>query len=359
MTRVRDVPVHDPTRVRDVRVAANDACGQAGFPADRTAAAELVATELATNLLKHAGGGQILIETVDAEPASDASAPQPALQIVAIDHGPGIPDLPAALGDGFSTTASLGAGLGTCRRLADVFDVHSTPGHGTVALARIHASARARSSRTGQPYRRDAAPVRAGGVNIPFVAGDSGDGWACVRSGERITVLLADGLGHGPAAADASDAAVRQLRQDADLTPPELLKVLHGALRNTRGAAVAVAQLDLAAGRLAFSGVGNVGARFRSGGNWQHLLSHPGIVGAHRPAHLPHQRLPWSSDCLLVLHSDGLPSRWSLKAGVPSSTLDPAVTAALIVRDASSSARPVRDDTTVAVLSPTPSDREP
>src|SRR5690242_7655646 len=99
MTRVRDVPVHDPTRVRDVRVAANDACGLAGFPADRAAAAELVATELATNLLKHAGGGQILIETVDAEPASDASAPQPALQIVAIDHGPGIPDLPAALGD--------------------------------------------------------------------------------------------------------------------------------------------------------------------------------------------------------------------------------------------------------------------
>ncbi|WP_055490918.1 ATP-binding SpoIIE family protein phosphatase [Streptomyces sp. TP-A0356] len=354
MTRVWDVPVHDSTRLRDVRVAAKEVCGRAGFDEDRGAAAELVTTELATNLLKHAGGGQILLETVDAELGSGASAPQPALQIVAIDHGLGIPDLSAALGDGFSTTASLGAGLGTCGRLADDFEVHSSPGRGTVALARIHAS-----RRSGPKSRRSPGPVWAGGVNVPLVAGHSGDAWACVRSGERVTLLLADGLGHGPQAAEASDAAVRQLRRSAHLAPPELLAVLHGALRSTRGAAVAVAQLDLAAERLEFSGIGNIGARFRTGDNWQHLLSHPGIVGAHRPARIPHLRLPWSSDCLLVLHSDGLPSRWSLRPDVPSAVLDPGVTAALIVRDASSSARPVRDDTAVTVLSPTPSNREP
>jgi serine phosphatase RsbU (regulator of sigma subunit) len=201
--------------------------------------------------------------------------------------------------------------------------------------------------------------VRAGGVNIPLVEPESGDAWGCVRSGERVTLLLADGLGHGAPAAEASDAAVRQLRESAHLPPPELLGVLHTALRHTRGAAVAVAQLDLTAQRLEFSGIGNVGARFRSGGSWQHLLSHPGIVGAHRPARVPSQRMPWSPDCLLVLHSDGLPSRWSLRSDVPDGDLDPAVLAALIVRDASSAARPVRDDTTVTVLSPPPPDREP
>jgi serine phosphatase RsbU (regulator of sigma subunit) len=180
-----------------------------------------------------------------------------------------------------------------------------------------------------------------------------------VRSGGRVTLLLADGLGHGPAAAEASDSAVRELHRSAYLAPPELLGVLHTTLHRTRGAAVAVARLDLAAGQLEFSGIGNIGARFRRGGDWQHLLSHPGIVGAHRPAHVPLRRLPWSSDCLLVLHSDGLPSRWVLREDVPSADLDPAVTAALIMRDASSAARPVRDDTTVAVLSPTPSNREP
>ncbi|MFJ5531895.1 SpoIIE family protein phosphatase [Streptomyces sp. NPDC093261] len=349
MTRVWDVPVHDTTRLRDVRVAAEEACGHAGLGADREAAAVLVATELATNLLKHAGGGQILLETTAAPDGADAGGDRAALQIVTIDHGPGIPDLSAALRDGFSTTRSLGAGLGTCRRLADDFDLHSSPGRGTVALVRIRPSTGRRGSERSRPAP---APVRAGGINIPLVEGHSGDAWACVRSGERLTLLLADGLGHGPHAAEASDAAVRQLRLNPRLTPPELLAALHTALRDTRGAAVAVAQLDLAGRHLEFSGIGNIGARLRSGDGWQPLVSHPGIVGAHRPAHIPRHRLPWNPDSLLILHSDGLPSRWSLRPEVPAATLDPGVTAALIVRDSSSSARPVRDDTTVAVLSP-------
>ncbi|MFI9648223.1 SpoIIE family protein phosphatase [Streptomyces sp. NPDC052040] len=355
MTRVWDVPVHDATRVRDVRVAAEEACAHAGFEADREAAAALVATELATNLLKHAGGGQILLEAPAAPDGTTGDDEGAALQIVAIDRGPGIPDLSAALHDGFSTTASLGAGLGTCRRLADDFDLHSAPGRGTVALARLRPSAR----RVAGQDRAVPAPVRAGGVNIPLVEGHSGDAWAAVRCGERLTLLLADGLGHGPRAAEASDAAVRQLRRSPHLTAPELLRVLHDALHDTRGAAVAVARLDLAAGQLEFSGVGNIGARLRRGDDWQPLVSHPGIVGAHRPAQIPCQQLPWTSDCLLVLHSDGLPSRWSLNPEVPAAALDPGVTAALIARDSSSPARPVRDDTAVAVLSPTPPNREP
>ncbi|MFJ9963227.1 SpoIIE family protein phosphatase [Streptomyces avermitilis] len=357
MTRVREVPVHDSTRVRDVRVAAEAAARQAGLDEDRTAAAALVATELATNLLKHAGGGRILIDSVDAYLGPPTASPDPVVQIVAIDHGPGITDLPAALGDGFSTASSLGAGLGTCRRVADAFDLHSSPGRGTVALARIHGAAKSRAERH---ERRADVPVRAGGINIPLAGAEvSGDAWACVRAADRVTLLLADGLGHGPGAAHASDAALEQLHRSAHLSPPELLAQLHTALRDTRGAAVAVAQLDLAAGILSFSGIGNVGARLRSGDSWKPLLSHPGIVGAHRPARMPHHRVPWTADSLLVLHSDGLPSRWTPPPAVPLGILDPAVTAAAIVRDASSSARPVRDDTAVAVLSSTPPDPRP
>lgn len=170
--------------------------------------------------------------------------------------------------------------------------------------------------------------------------------------------MLADGLGHGPQAARASSAAVEALRGSPHLPPADLLRRLHRALRDTRGAAVAVAQLDVAAGRLYFAGVGNAGARLRRGGSWQGLVSRPGIVGAHLPVHLPEQQQTWAYDCLLVLHSDGLPSRWSPGPvdDAPSS-LDPAVIAASIVRDASSPARPVRDDTAVVVLSPFPTDR--
>ncbi|MFF4536695.1 SpoIIE family protein phosphatase [Streptomyces aureus] len=354
MTRVWDVPVHDSTRVRDVRVAAEAAAGHTGLGRDRAAAATLVATELATNLLKHGGGGRILIETVHTDLALPGTGRGPALQMAAIDHGPGIADLAAASRDGFSTTDSLGAGLGTCRRVCDHFEVHTVPGRGTVALARVHA---ARRDRAGHRSPDTSAPVRAGGVNIPLAAAEhSGDAWACVRSGDRVTLLLADGLGHGPAAAEASGAAVAELHRLAHLPPDELLGALHPALRRTRGAAVAVARLDLVDLHLDFAGIGNIGARLRSGDTWSPLLSHPGIVGAHRPARLPRSRLPWTPDSLLVMHSDGLPSRWVPPPHAPLTSWDPAVTAAVITRDSSSAARPARDDTTVAVLAPAPQD---
>ncbi|MCT9143708.1 anti-sigma regulatory factor, partial [Streptomyces violarus] len=142
MPRVWDVPVRDSTRVRDARVAAEDAAALAGLDERRTAAAALVATELATNLLKHAEGGQVLIDVVAPPVLREGRAESRVVQIAAIDHGPGIPDVPAALRDGFSSTRSLGAGLGTCLRLADDFGLHSMPGRGTVAVARVGATPR-------------------------------------------------------------------------------------------------------------------------------------------------------------------------------------------------------------------------
>jgi anti-sigma regulatory factor (Ser/Thr protein kinase) len=466
MPRVWDVPVRDSTRVRDARVAAESAAALAGLDDRRTAAAALVATELATNLLKHAEGGQVLIDVVAPPVPREGGTESRVVQITTIDHGPGIADMPAALRDGFSTTGSLGAGLGTCQRLADDFALHSTPGRGTVAVARVSTTPRggggpagrsgadslsggrgpadgtavpgatawseggavadgwwpggsaraghapvgavtcgaltghaaAPGGAAGSPGRvgsalgdssvpgdsgvvgdgpgpqevsgapgRAARPgpsgdrsvpvagVRAGGVNIPYGGAEySGDAWAWVRSGDRLTLMLADGLGHGPEAARASSAAVTALHRWAHLTPAESLRRLHEALKGTRGAAVALAQLDVRGGRLRFAGIGNVGARLRTDGTWRPLLSRPGIVGVHRPATLREEEADWAADRLLVLHTDGLPSRWTppSDAGLPAA--DPAVTAALAIRDASSPARPVRDDTAVAVLTPTP-----
>ncbi|WP_309058483.1 ATP-binding protein/SpoIIE family protein phosphatase [Streptomyces sp.] len=351
MPRVWDVPVQDSTRVRDVRVAAEGAAALAGLDERRTAVVSLVATELATNLLKHAQAGEVLVDVVDPPALREGRAGR-AVQITAIDHGPGIADVAGALRDGFTTTRSLGAGLGTCRRLADDFHLHSAPGRGTVAVARVGADA---------PHGGDSpeAPgVRAGGVNIPFAGADfSGDAWAWVRSGDRLTLMLADGLGHGGEAARASTAAAEALRGRPHLPPAEALEAIHGALAGTRGAAVAVAQLDTWAGRLRFAGIGNVGARLREGDRWRSLLSRPGIVGVHRPRSLREDDVAWTEESLLILHTDGLPSRWipSPDTGVPPA--DPAVTAAVTIRDAGSSARPVRDDTAVAVLAPTPAGR--
>ncbi|MGW8064147.1 ATP-binding SpoIIE family protein phosphatase [Streptomyces ziwulingensis] len=353
MPRVWEVPVHDSTRVRDARVAAEHAAALAGLDQQRTAAAALVATELATNLLKHAGGGQVLIDVV-APPVLAAGRDRATLvQVATVDHGPGIADVSVALRDGFTTTQSLGAGLGTCARLADDFDLHSVPGRGTVVVARVGAVLDRPVTDPGP-----AARVRAGAVNVPFGGAEySGDAWAWARDGDRVTLMLADGLGHGPEAARASTAAVEALRSAAHLSPAEALRRLDKALTGTRGAAVAVAQVDTRAAVLRFAGVGNIGARLCEGGTWRHLVSRPGIIGTHRPTTLREEERAWTDDRVLVLHSDGLPSRWAPTADTCRTATDPAVTAAVTVRDASSSARPVRDDTAVAVLTTTPSDR--
>ncbi|GAB2727182.1 SpoIIE family protein phosphatase [Streptomyces bullii] len=454
MPRVWDVPVHDSTRVRDVRVAAEEAAAAAGLDDRRTAAAALVATELATNLLKHAEGGEVLIDVVAPSVLRGGPVDHRVVQIAALDHGPGIRDVPAAMRDGVSATGSLGAGLGTCLRLSDDFDVHSVPGRGTVAVARVGRVPRRRglvragsalagriswthggvpraggapgagsydaaghggrpssdggpgagapAAHRGYGPAEGAAPadgawygvpggtqdgggasgqgapggspaphgdgrgaerpsvcgVRAGGVNVPFAgAAYSGDAWAWVRDEDRVTLMMADGLGHGPEAARASTAAVEALHRSAHLTPAESLRQLHSALGGTRGAAVAVAQLDTRARRLRFAGVGNIGARLRQDGTWRSLLSRPGIVGVHRPTTLREEEVAWADDRMLILHTDGLPSRWTPPSDPALPAADPAVTAAVTIRDASSSARPVRDDTAVAVLTPTPPDR--
>ncbi|MEU3663927.1 ATP-binding SpoIIE family protein phosphatase [Streptomyces sp. NPDC032940] len=353
MPRVWDVPVHDSTRVRDARVAAEHAAARAGLDEQCTASAALVATELATNLLKHAGGGQVLIDVVSPPVLGAGHQDARAVQITTVDHGPGIADVSAALSDGFTTTTSLGAGLGTCARLADDFEIHSVPGRGTVTLARLGGAPRDRAG-AADPV----AAVRAGGVNVPFAGADySGDAWAWVRTEDRVTLMLADGLGHGPEAARASSAAVEALRGAARLAPSEVLKHLDAALAGTRGAAVAVAQVDTRAARLRFAGVGNIGARLCAGGTWRPLVSQPGIVGTHRPTTVRDEEREWGDDRVLILHSDGLPSRWTPSPDACAPGVDPAVTAAVTIRDASSSARPVRDDTAVAVVTSTPPDR--
>jgi anti-sigma regulatory factor (Ser/Thr protein kinase) len=353
MTRVWDIPVHDSTRVSDVRAAADAAAADAGFSELRRASAALVATELATNLLRYGGGGRVLIETLP-HPAADAPRE---VQILCVDHGPGIPDLHLALRDGYSSTGdSLGAGLGTCRRTADVFDVHSVPGRGTVALARL---SRVPPERHGT-RPADLRPVRAGGVHVPLPGLEhSGDAWSQRSDGGVLDVLVADGLGHGLKAADASDAAVRHFHgRPPGGTPETVLRGMDGALRATRGAAIAVVRVDPAAGRLEFAGLGNIGARIYSGGRWQHLMSRPGIVGVHRPSRYAAVTHPWTADTVLVLHSDGLPSRWQYLGDPVADHHDPATLAAVILRDASSQARLSPDDTTIAVVTAVPAQQE-
>ncbi|MEU6484475.1 ATP-binding SpoIIE family protein phosphatase [Streptomyces sp. NPDC046887] len=125
-----------------------------------------------------------------------------------------------------------------------------------------------------------------------------------------VLAMMCDGLGHGPQAARAGDVAREAFRDSAHTRPHRVLEDLHRALRGTRGAAVAVARVDFAAGTVEFSGVGNVSAFLVRGERRSSLLSVPGIVGHHMP-HTRSFTAEAGPGSVLVMHTDGLSDRWS------------------------------------------------
>jgi hypothetical protein len=139
-----------------------------------------------------------------------------------------------------------------------------------------------------------------------------GDAWLAHDAGERWLICVADGLGSGPAAREAAVGATDAVRANDALSLPDILSSCHEALRSTRGAAVGLLAVDPVERKVAFAGVGNVEARTRR--EWSFSpLSLPGIVGA------TNFRLPrvyeasFESGEWVVLHSDGLRSRFDLE----------------------------------------------
>jgi hypothetical protein len=263
------------------------------------------------------------------------------VEVLVIDEGPGIANVARAMEDGYSSAGTAGKGLGAMQRLADQFDLYSRVagvGGGTVVLARVFAAGRG-------PRERAPLTLEARAVCVP-VAGerDCGDSWIIVDGRERTLVAVVDGLGHGMEAAVASSEAVRVIRERPDASPAVLVEAVHGALRSTRGAAIAIAEVRPAQGTLAFAGVGNVSAAIHGRSGPRNLASHNGTVG-HVMRKVQQFEYEWPEKATLVLHTDGVNTRWRLD-GYPGLTLrDPSLLAALLFRDAARG----RDDATVVV----------
>jgi serine/threonine-protein kinase RsbT len=122
------------------RRAAGELAATLGFPPIQAAQIALAVTELATNLVRYAVGGEIALRPyrgdAGASPHRSGDRPDgPGLEIECRDGGPGIPDLALALQDGHSTGGGLGSGLPAVRRLMDEFQIESSPG-GTRIVAR-------------------------------------------------------------------------------------------------------------------------------------------------------------------------------------------------------------------------------
>jgi anti-sigma regulatory factor (Ser/Thr protein kinase) len=327
--------IDEASKTAEARRFARGLAGNMGLSETVAEQVSIVVTEACTNLLKHAGRGEIILLS-----SFEGREPSAGLDLLALDQGPGMRNLQQSLEDGFSTGSTSGHGLGAIVRLSQASDFYTVPQKGTGILARWWSQ----PPKPASPSQPGMLQISA--VNLPKLGEEiSGDAWGAVHLADSVVILLADGLGHGIEANTASSEAVRMLRLYPDLPPAVLIERIHGALRSTRGAAVAVARIDMAQAKLTFAGVGNISGRIYSGSEPRHGLASVNGTAGHQVHKLQEFSYPWPADGLLQLHSDGLLSATGLESYPGLSQRDPALIAGVLYRDFARG----RDDSTVVV----------
>ena len=326
--------VEDASAVPACRKAVQVMAERLQFPAARTGQLALAVTEAASNLYKHAEQGSLLL-------CVNRDGPQPGIDLVTIDVGPGVRDVGAAVRDGHSTAGTLGIGLGAIRRLADFADLYSRPGHGTALAARF------RGVSAGGPAAAPGGAVARWAGLVRPITGETecGDAYGAVEADGAVTAVLCDGLGHGPLAAAAAAAGVAAVLDDPAAEPAALLERAHGRMSGTRGGAVGIVRI--AGERARFAGLGNVAASVVSDGQRKSMISIPGIAG-HQARTIRQFEYEVPPGSAVVLHSDGISSRWEAAALPGLEARDPLLIAAVLLAEAGVH----RDDAGVLVLKP-------
>lgn len=330
------IPVTDATQVGVARRHIRRLAEEAQLDETASGRAAVIATELATNLMQHTTGGQLLLR-------GGTGTAAPWVEVFSIDRGPGMGDVARCFEDGYSTAGTPGGGLGAVRRMASEFDVYSQQPAGTVAYARITASGAGVAGEGGGIARG----VSWGAVSIPAPGETAcGDSWRVAYEDGVAAAVVVDGLGHGPLAAEAAAAAIAVFDSDPFAPAESFFQRAHGAMSGTRGGAVALARINVNTGVLHYAGVGNIaGVLAAEAVGRKGLVSHNGTVGVQvRQIQTFEYSAPAGG--MLVMHSDGLQTRWTLD-GYPELALrHPAIVAGVLARDFIRG----KDDATVVVV---------
>jgi len=287
-----------PSNVGTARRAAKALAESIGFDPAACEETALVMTELATNLIKHARGGELTLTPLD-------DSGRAGLEIGSRDTGPGIADVEQALADRFSTAGTRGSGLGAVNRLMDELDIKSERGRGTRIVCRKWVRQPTASIRP--------CPLSFGVATRPRHTGaDNGDAFVVKQWAESALVGVIDGLGHGQFAHCAAQAARQFVEGHCDRPLDQIFRGTARACRATRGVVMALARFDWGLGRLAFASVGNIEVRVFPHSEPFRFAMRRGVVGLSAPDALVTEH-PWPPDHVLVLHTDGLRTHWGWK----------------------------------------------
>lgn len=264
----------------------------------------IIISELATNQLRHAGGGRAAVRPVTRDGVVG-------IEIEMVDHGQGLADPKRAFAGVPQNGESLGIGLAGVNRLSLELDLDTRVGEGIRILAR----------RFGKPVRRRPSVTILGRpIATETRAGDAACFW---RTDDSLLVMLSDGVGHGVPAREASDLALATTRFHREAAPDVILTACDVALRGSRGAVLALIRVDERAHAVAAASVGNIEGGVCHLGRLEPILAQAGVVGAPwAPTICRPLLLAMPEGALLVLATDG--TRGSLEeCGGPAAHLLP------------------------------------
>ena len=322
-------PITESSQVGEARRFAGNACSILNFKDTRKGRVAIIINELANNILHHTPGGCLLLRAVE-------TTSQSGIEILAVDRGPGL-DMDVVLEDGYTTSSTPGTGLGAVRRQADRFDLYSNAGKGLAVVAQVFAS----DAEAGT-----LPAYEVGAVSVPM-RGETvcGDAWSVHQEEDRLRVLVADGLGHGPHANEAAVEAVVEFRQQATAwSLDQLLERIHGRLKSTRGAALFLLTIKSPT-EIVSCGVGNIRVVIQNPERRKILISHNGTAGMQIRSSRTEVN-EWNSEGFIILHSDGITSRWDASKYPGIFSRHPSLLAAIIHRDFDRGS----DDSTIVVI---------
>jgi anti-sigma regulatory factor (Ser/Thr protein kinase) len=293
---------------------------QCGLTDKRVAEIDIVVAEIGSNIIKHAGGGEVLVMLTD--------VPHPAIEIIAIDNGPGIADLARMMQDGISTTKTLGQGLGAIKRLTDFLQIYSVKSWGTVVLSRFFLKPVEQYAPKPVPEIRTLMVPKPGEKVC-------GDGHYIRPDRTGIRIFLGDGLGHGIEANKAVTAAIDSFRYCMLPDLNEVLRQIHEDVKRTRGLVGTAAVYSNKTRNWKICGVGNIHARMLTASASKTYLSYNGIIGHNLPRTINEQEIEHTpgKDQILILCSDGIKTRWEMTKYPAIFRYDMSVLAAAIYKD--------------------------
>jgi anti-sigma regulatory factor (Ser/Thr protein kinase) len=323
------IRVSDPTHAGEARRHAAVCAENVNLGEKERGSLAVVVTEMATNVFKHAGTGTIVVGAV----TGNGSA---GVRVLALDKGPGIRDLSSALRDGYSTAGTSGNGLGAMKRMSNQFDIYTAPGRGTAVLSEFWPQKR---------NLQNPCPIDVGVLSVPIKGEEvCGDGWGAKKTAQSMLLMVVDGLGHGILASEAAREAERVFTSSYDDSPTPILQDSHDALKKTRGAAMAIASLNLEKQLVSFAGIGNIVSSIVRPTASRGMASHNGTLG-HHLHRIQEFTAPWDADSILVMHSDGLKTGWNLEMYPGIWSKHPGLIAGMLYRDFYRD----RDDVTILI----------